>query len=321
MANNRATAYHNLSIMLDAGLPTLRALDTAVAGLRGHLPRVFSRLSQAVSKGEPLAQTMAKYPSTFAPLDVTIIDAAETSGSLPEAFKLLSDWYTFTDRMKRRMLSGLMLPLVVLSIAAFVSPGPDFLLGKITSVQYLGSVVKTLAIFFVPAMLVFIGMSLTKQQGLFRTIFDYAILRVPMFGRVIYKLAISRFCRAFYMLYKAGVPIIQSVDKAALVSGNAKIRSMLRGGVDSAKAGDQVSIGFSKKLPPEFIQIWQIGEESGSLDNCSKRLADIYADSAEMMLTELANWLPKIAYFLVILMIVYQIIMMASRIQSSIGSF
>jgi type II secretory pathway component PulF len=321
MANNRATAYHNMSVMLDAGLPTLRALEAAVDGLHGPLKTAFSHLGKAVSEGESLGQTMAKYPSIFSPLDITIIDSAETSGNLPEAFKLLGNWYEFTDRMKRRMVSGLMLPLIVLNIAAFVSPLPNFILGRSSLAGYLGSVIGILSIFYFPAILVFAIMYLTKRQDVYRILFDNVIVKIPLFGSAVYKLALSRFCRAFHMLYKAGIPIIYATEKAVNACGNSYVATLLTGGVASAKAGEQITVGFSKKLPLEFMQIWQTGEDSGTLDDSSKRLADMYSYSAEMLLTQFANWLPRIVYFLVALLIIFLLFQAFTSVRSSMMNF
>jgi len=99
VANNIATAYHNLSVMLDAGVPLLRSLKVVAEGMEPHLRRAFLGLAESASKGNTLAETMVRSPGIFEPVDVMLIRAAETSGSLPESFKLLSKWREFTQRM------------------------------------------------------------------------------------------------------------------------------------------------------------------------------------------------------------------------------
>jgi len=83
VAKGLALAYHNLSIMLDAGVPLLRSLNTVGSGLDLPLRRDFLKLAESASKGNPLAETMAQSPKIFDPVDVMLIKAAETSGSLP----------------------------------------------------------------------------------------------------------------------------------------------------------------------------------------------------------------------------------------------
>jgi type II secretory pathway component PulF len=109
------------------------------------------------------------------------------------------------------------------------------------------------------------------------------------------------------MLYKAGVPITQCAETSPSLTGNIVIAELFQGGADSAQTGEPVSNGFSDRLPIELLDLWHIGEESGELDSVTKRLADMYADKAELLLTEFSKWLPKLAYFIVCIIMVIQI--------------
>jgi len=119
------------------------------------------------------------------------------------------------------------------------------------------------------------------------------------------------------MLYKAGIPIVQSADKAAALTGNTVIADLFEGGAESARNGNAVVSGFSDKLPLDFLNIWQVGEETGSLDNVTRRIADNYADSAELLFTEFARWLPRLIYALICLLMIMTIFKMAGLITSS----
>lgn len=308
MANPLATSYYNLSLMLDAGMPMLRALDTAAAPLKGRRRRAFRTLHTAASSGNSLAETMTKIPKVFAPLDVTIIYAAETSGNLPESFKLLSNWYEFRTRMIRTIRSGMWLPIVVLCFAAFLIPLPSVFLGGMNFDSYLQSVIRILAVFFIPAAVVIAIIRYTPPTGILRWLLDAFTLIIPGLGQGVRRLALSRYCRAFYMLYKAGVPIIQSAQKASSVTGNAVVANMLKGGSDSAKAGNPVCDGFSPRLPIEFVEVWQVGEQTGSLDDVTKRLADSNAERGEMLITEFCRWFPRIVYFAIVIWMAFMVI-------------
>ncbi|MHC4630660.1 MAG: type II secretion system F family protein, partial [Planctomycetota bacterium] len=124
MSNSLALAYHNLSIMLDAGVPILRSLNTLSSGLKPRMRAAFLRLADSVSKGNTLTEEMTKSPNIFNPLDVMLIQAAEKSGSLPESFKLLSEWHEFSSRIAKKMLSGMLLPIFLLHATAFIAPFP-----------------------------------------------------------------------------------------------------------------------------------------------------------------------------------------------------
>jgi len=102
-----ALIYHDLAVLLDAGLPILKSLNIISEGLKGHLRKIFSDLSKSVSKGNSFADSMAKYPKVFARLDVMLVKSAELSGELPNCFKMLSNWYEFSTRIKGILISGL----------------------------------------------------------------------------------------------------------------------------------------------------------------------------------------------------------------------
>ena len=307
MAKSLAPAYHNLSIMLDAGVPLLRSLNTVGSGLDLRLQRDFLKLAESASKGNPLAETMAQSPKIFDPVDVMLIKAAETSGSLPESFKLLSQWHESSQRIRRKILSGMALPILLIHVMAFIVPVPGFVLGGWQIKSYLISVVKILLWFYIPAAIIFVILRMTPKTGLLRRLLDRLTLKIPLLGRAVYKLALSRYCWVFHMLIKAGVPITDCAEKAAAAAGNAVVTDLVKPAVASTKAGRPVSDGLSTELPLDFLDIWRIGEEVGKLDDVTKRLADNNAEAAEFWLNEFARWLPRLVYCLVCLLMIYYI--------------
>lgn len=319
MAKSLAPAYHNLSIMLDAGVPLLRSLNTVGSGLDLRLRRDFLKLAESASKGNPLAETMAQSPKIFDPVDVMLIKAAETSGSLPESFKLLSQWHESSQRIRKKILSGMALPVLLIHATAFLAPFPGFALGGWQIKLYLISVVKILSVFYIPAAIIFVILRMTPKTGPLRPSIcpdkkawqiaglDRLTLKIPLLGRAVYKLALSRYCWVFHMLIKAGVPITDCAEKAAAAAGNAVVTDLVKPAAASTKAGRPVSDGLSTKLPLDFLDIWRVGEETGKLDDVTKRLADNNAEAAEFWLNEFARWLPRLVYCLVCLLMIYYI--------------
>ncbi|MBA7659801.1 Type II secretion system protein F [subsurface metagenome] len=314
MTKNLAIVYHDLAVMFEAGLPILKSLNTIASGLRPCLKKVFSDLAGSVSKGNTLTESMAKYPNVFAPLDLMLVETAELSGKLPECFSMLSAWYEFRSRIKRLIISGLMLPLVLIHIAAFVGPLPMLFLGQTTFADYIFEAAATLTLLYVPAAITLAILYLTPRTGLLRRFLDALTLRIPLLGRAVRQLAISRYCRAFNMLYKAGVPIAQCAQKAPGVTGNAIIADFFKGGAESVRAGNPVCDGFSRKLPIDFLNLWQIGEETGELDNSIQKLADNSGQTAEFLFTQLGQWLPRLIYWLVCIVLIIQILRGAAAI-------
>ncbi len=318
MAKKLATVYHNLSIMLEAGIPVQRALNTTASGLKGELRKTFLALAKGVSAGNGLAETMSKYPNVFATLDVTLVEAADTSGSMPATMKRLSQWYDFRNRLKNRLISGLMLPLVIIHIAAFVGPLPFLFMGIINRAGYIIQVAKILALFYIPMVLILAALRLMPRTGTLRRFLDALVLKIPVLGQALRKIAISRYCWAFNMLYKAGIPITQCAQQAIGITGNVIVADMLKGGAESARAGNMVCEGFSQMLPADFLNLWRIGEETGELDNCIKRLADNTSESAEQLFAEFVQWLPRLIYFLICVVLVILILKGAAVVFGSL---
>ena len=299
MAKKLGLVYHNLSVMLEAGVPVVRSLNTVTSGLEGKLQKAFQAVAKDVSSGKQIAEAMAKHPKVFEELDVLVIKAAEVSGNQGECFKLLSQWYDFVRRLKRIFISGMILPVVLIHLAAIIAPLPNLILSRITIFEYILQAVIILALLYVPVVVIFGILRLTPKAGTFRSLLDNVTLRIPLLGQAIRKLGISRYCRTIHMLCKAAVPVDQCAQTASLMTGNTVITDLFKGGAESVKKGNPVSAGFSGKLPLDLLDLWHVGEETGKLDDATKRLADMYADSAEQMLTEFYRWLPRVIYFLI----------------------
>ena len=304
MPDDLAMTYHNLSVMLDAGVPLLRSLNTVGSGLKPRMREAFLALADGVSKGNPLAETMSQNPKLFDPIDVTLVRVAETSGSLPELIGLLSKWHELSRRITKKMLSGMALPVLVITLVAIVAPIPGSILGGWGTTSYLFEMARILLLFWAPAGLIFLIVRKTPRTGPLRRLLDHLVLRIPILGTAVYKLALSRYCWVFHMLCKAAVPVTDSVGMAASATGNAVVGDLFRPAIESVRAGEPICDGFSSKLPTEFVEIWRAGEETGQLDDVSKRLADNNADAAEFWLDQFARWFPRMVYFGVCLLMI-----------------
>ena len=210
----RAAFYHDLSVLLEAGIPILRSLDTVTNGLQGRLKEVFSDVRKSVSEGDSISDSMVKHKKVFGELDVMLVQTAEMSGNLPECFRLLTNWYEYRNRLMRIIKTGLFLPLLVLHIAAFIIPFLDTPLGDMTLGGYFFQVLKVLALFYISFLALLVSYKLIRKNRGLSKLLDAFILRIPILGRGIWHLSISKYCRAFNMLYKAGVPITQSLRQA-----------------------------------------------------------------------------------------------------------
>ncbi|MBC8216940.1 MAG: type II secretion system F family protein [Planctomycetes bacterium] len=320
MPDALAIAYYNLSAMLDAGVPVLRSLNTVTPGMKPRMRKAFLALAEGVSQGNPLAETMVQYPRVFGPVDVMLVEVAEKSGNLPDLIGLLSKWHEISHRMFKKMLSGLMLPGLVLVIAAFVFPLPGFVLGGWDVNSYLQKVVGILGLFLVPAAVIVLIIRFTPKTGPLRRALDSLALRIPVLSRAMYRLALSRYCWSFHMLCKAGVPVTDCVEMSIAATGNLVVGDLFRPAVESVRAGGTMGERLSPRLPLELIEMWKVGEETGQLDDISKRLADTYTEQAEFWFGEFSRWFPRFVYLLISIMLIWMIFQIASSMWGTLGT-
>ena len=321
MPKERKIIYNNLASLLAAGLPILRCLTAAAANIKTPLARTITNLTGEISTGNTLAEAMAKYPGHFPPLDISVIETAETSGSLAESFKLLAHWYTFTGKIKRKMTAAMVFPLAILHFAAFIIPLPILFLGGITPAQYPLEVIKVCAQFYVPMLTILAVFLLGPKIPTLKRLVDSLILKIPVLGEAILYLSLARYSRSFYILCKAGLPITLTTQKSADLVSNSIIAGRLRPAAASTQKGNPAWQGLSKKLPQEFTSLWEIGEESGQLEDSTRRLAEMTEDKAFFLFEQLAVWIPKLAYLYVCVLMVIGILKGLAAIQANYPAF
>ncbi len=305
MGDPRVNLYHNLSVMLAAGVPLVRTLQTVHK--QGRIGRIFQRIAAAAAASSSLAEAVEQHKKHFEPLDVVLIRVGEETGQLAEVFEMLSQWYEFRLRLRRTITSGLVLPALMIHALAILGPVPTFALGGWDSSQYLRSIIGILLLFYIPAAVVLGIVFLTPRQGLLRTVLDGLVLGIPVLGSAVRNLSLSRYSKVFAIALKAGIPILRATELALEAVPNAVIRRAVSGGVEAVKRGDNVSSGFSRLLPSDFVAIWQVGEETGDLDESAERLGSLYADSAERGFETLARWAPRLVYFIVVIVMAWYI--------------
>jgi len=313
-----ARAYYDLATLLDAGVPILRSLDILIQGQRGRFKRIFSEVRESLSQGSSLSESLDEHRRVFPEMDRTLIEAAETAGSLPDSFKMLSHWHEFVERISRQIQMGLLYPLFLLHAVAVIYPLPSLILSFVNSQAdvggYLRRVLEVLLWLYVPVLIVLASMLFKKRARALRVVLDRLVLQVPGLGAAIFHLSVYRYAKAFGMLYKAGVPVSECTERAALATGNAAVAQLFAGGTASVRKGGMMWEGFSRRLPAEYLHLWQIGEETGDLDKTVDRIATAAQDRADRYFTLFAQWLPRVVYFAALLVAAYMVLQLGMQV-------
>lgn len=316
-----AQAYYDLATMMDAGMPILRSIDIVIEGRQGHLKQIFKRIRQTISDGSSLAEALGEHPRTFPDLDRMLIEAAETSGALAASLTTLSDWHGFVHRTIRRMQMGLIYPVLILHMGVFFAAVPNAVLNGFTPRGFIMSVIRPLLFLYIPAIVVIVFVLLRDRVPLLRWPLDVLVLRIPVLGQAVYHMSLCRYARAFAMLYGAGVPIIETTERATRATGNRVVACQLEGAKASVRTGGMVWEGFSDRIPTEYRQLWQIGEETGELDKISGKVADLAGDRADLYFTEFSRWLPRIIYFAIMAYLAYRVLQLWGQVYGGLTTF
>ena len=321
MSANKANFFYNLSIMLDAGMPLLRTVELARQSCGTKISKAVPKIVSLMSAGNSLSDAFKKFPNLFSRFDIVAVEAADRSGSLPEVLRLLSEWHQFLTSIKKKIRSGLILPALILLIAAFVAPLPSFFLGQITLLQALMRSLMIIGVFAIPVVVIVVVIKFTPQGGPLRSILDVVALRIPLLGKALKHYAVSSFCYTFYILYKAALPITDCLDLAIQSMPNAVVAKRLEGGFLYAEKGKSIAEGFKNPFVDGFVELWAMGEESGQLDIVSLKLAKQNREASQHYFEQFAFWLPKVVYALICLEIIYLILCAMQALTGAISSF
>jgi type IV pilus assembly protein PilC len=307
VADFRIQLYQNFSTLLAAGLPILRALKTLQKQAPVRYRSMLAQIETEVSQGTELSEAMAKRPRQFNDLDIMLVRVGEQTGQLAEILKDMGDWYQQRQKQQRMIQSGLLYPAFMIHFGAFLAPAPSAILsGGLDA--YTRGVLSILALFYIPLFVFILYRLFAPQRGILRRVIDSITLTIPLFGSAFRCLAIGRYSSVFSIMYKAGIPVLRCAELAPQACGNLAIAAQFNGAYEAAKTGSPMSEGFGRGLPPDFLELWNVGEESGDLDKTTAKLGQIYMDKAQYRFEIIAQWVPKFVYFAIVLFMAYQII-------------
>jgi type IV pilus assembly protein PilC len=282
--------------MINAGLSLTKCLS--ILGTQTEsvpLREVISQIAKDVEAGQSLSDSLAKHPKVFPPIFINMVRAGETGGVLDEVLQRVADHFEADLALKGKVKSAMTYPvamgvLVLIVLAAmmiFVVPTFEKMFndmgGKLPAVTQLlvdgshfvagfGGIVTVVVLFGSIA-----GFR-WWSAGPGKTIWDATTLRMPIFGSLVRKIALARFCRTFGTLVSAGVPILTALDIVADTSGNNVVAAAVRYARGAIKEGETLAkpLGESKVFPSMVVQMIGVGEETGALDNMLNKVADFY---------------------------------------------
>ena len=305
-----------LATLIEAGLPLLRSLNVLMKQERDTvLKNTINKLADAVQGGNTFSDALALHPRIFDDLYVNMVKAGEVGGVIELVLTRLAEFQEKAAKIKNKVVAAMVYPLIVMTMAVAIM---GFLLVFI--------VPKFEAIFHdmlgnkpLPAITTFVigASNFVKNNGLLllgavvATVMAYKFisrtragrwwidrfkLRMPLFGDLIRKTAVSRFSRTLGTLVTSGVPILQALNITRETAGNAAIADAISKVHDSVKEGESIvqPLEASRAFPPMVVSMIDVGEETGQLPQMLLKIADVYDDEVDNAVAAITSMLEPI---------------------------
>jgi len=313
-AKNLAVFTRQFSVMIDAGLPLVQCLE--ILGTQEE-DKNFSAVILAtrgdIESGASLADAMKKHPKVFDPLFTNMVAAGEAGGILDTILKRLATYIEKNVKLKSQVKSAMVYPVAVIVIAAlvvgvilwkviptfanlFAGLGADLPLPTRVVIAASNFLVR-----FMPFILVGIGAAVFAFRAYYNTeggrmTVDRMMLRMPVIGALLRKIAVARFCRTLATLLASGVSILEALDITGKTAGNAVVEKAILSTRKSIEGGETIAqpLKETQVFPPMVVQMIGVGEATGALDTMLSKIADFYEEEVDVAVAGLLTLLEPI---------------------------
>ena len=306
--------------MIDAGLPLVQALEILSTQVENKsFGKILAQVKIDVESGSTYADALKKYPRVFSELYSNMVAAGEAGGILDTILNRLAAYIEKAMKLKKQVKGAMVYPMVVSSIAVlviavimiFVVPTFSKMFSSlggtlplptrivVNTSNFIAGIGGLLVGGAIVAIVVFIGRFRRTEKG--QHITDKILLRVPIFGPLINKVAVAKFTRTLGTLVSSGVPILDGLEITAKTSGNKvieyaimEVRKAVMGGKTLAEP-----ITKAKVFPPMVTHMIAVGESTGALDAMLGKIADFYDDEVDASVSNLTAMMePMLMVFL-----------------------
>jgi type IV pilus assembly protein PilC len=306
-----AVFSRQFATMINAGLSLIRALHILEDQTENEKLRETARSVRTdVERGSSLAQALGRHPKVFNRLYVAMVKAGEAGGVLDSVLLNLASAIEKQVELKRKIKSAMTYPVAVFGLVCvivtamlmFVVPMFENLYselgGTLPAPTRMLLAVSGFVTSFFPFILLggIVGVFLLKRwintdRG--RAVWDALKLKVPIFGKLVHKTAITRFCRTLSVLLRSGVPVLESLEITSETVGNVVVSRAVKDTQDAVKGGESMASPLMRHavFPPMVVQMLSVGEETGAVDDMLDRVADFYDQEIEATVDALTSLL------------------------------
>ena len=298
-----------LATMIEAGIPILQALDALQEQMtQPYFKTVIGSLRDDIQLGSSLSVAFGKHPTVFDSLFTNMVRVGETGGVLNAILDRIAAYMEKTLSLKRKVQSAMVYPTVVIIMAAIIT---TLLLVKVVptfagiyasfghELPYMTRVLIGIShalqkqiLFYIAGvfvLVVFLRQWHKTERG--ALVLDRAKLKIPIFGNLMRKVAISRFSRTLATLVQSGVPILESLDIVGKSIGNKLLEVVVTDVKNNVREGESIAgpLVKSNVFPPMVTRMIEVGEKSGQLEKMLTKIAEFYDDQVDAAVAGLTS--------------------------------
>ena len=313
-----AVFTRQFSVMIDAGLPLVQCLEI-LANQQEHknFQRILLQVRQDVEAGSTLADAMRRHPKAFNNLYVNMVAAGEAGGILDTILQRLSVYIEKGVKLSSQVKSALIYPIAVIAIAMivvavillkviptfaalFTGLGAELPLPTRVVIMASNFLARYFIFFIIGIALFIFGFRRYYATHNGRRVIDGLILKLPVLGMIMKKIAVARFCRTLATLTSSGVPILESLDITARTSGNAIVEDAIQEVKRSVEGGKTIvePLKDAGIFPNMVVQMIGVGEQTGALDAMLNKIGDFYEDEVDAAVAGLVKLLEPVMIFI-----------------------
>jgi type IV pilus assembly protein PilC len=300
-SKNLAVFTRQFSVMIDAGLPLVQCLDI-LGNQEEHkyFAQVILATRSDVEGGQSLADAMRKHPKVFDTLYVNMIAAGEAGGILDTILKRLAVYIEKAVKLKNQVQSAMIYPVAVIVIAAlvvgvilwkviptfaalFAGLGAELPLPTRIVIALSNNLVRYGWLLIIAGAAGMWGLRQYYATEKGRRVIDALLLKLPVLGIILRKIAVARFCRTLSTLMASGVPILDGLDITARTAGNAIVEDAIQVTRKSIERGESIAAPLKETgvFPGMVVQMIGVGEATGALDTMLAKIADFYEEEVD----------------------------------------
>jgi type IV pilus assembly protein PilC len=309
-----------LATMIDAGLPIVQCLDILASQSENKsLAKVLFAVKADVESGSTLSEALKRQPKIFNDLFCNLVAAGEAGGILDRILQRLASYIEKASKLKGQIKGAMIYPIGILIVAVIVvvlllwkvipvfeKMFADFGGGELPApTRVVIAISKGFARNFFPIMgglvAVFVGVPWLLRTPRGKRFFDKVILKAPLFGPMLRKVAVARFTRTLGTLLASGVPILDALDIVAKTAGNTTVADAILHARLKISEGKNMTepLSESKVFPSMVVQMIGVGEQTGAMDTMLQKIADFYEEEVDVAVSGLTKMMePLMMVFL-----------------------